>query len=502
MAQHVLGHRVEHGEHPDGGAQLAHRGGRPQPAAHHVADDEARPGRRTAGSRRTSRRRPRGPGCRAGSGCAVSTPVTRGCGLGSSERCSATAVARASSYSRTLSSASAARAAISSARATSVGARTSVRPAVAVPARRRRARGRGPAAARTGWLGLAGRSPPSPRAIAGAQGASAGSGTARRVGRPTRRGAAPPRRRPDGRRWRPGTATRAVGHRTALGVEQALDQVDVHHGRPATGTTLRATPRATARRSSVSDRCASGLDQQPEPGLGRARSTRRPRDAGGPRAVCPGSSHLGILAHDPLAARGRPDRTAARCVADLTPGPRVQPSGRGDKLTRRQPPAHALPRPPRPALSSERAPGTAMSSSTMTGAGAAGQDLGPHVAHRPLVALRRSSRSSGSAPGPAYATVRRLHAEVVLGRGLPLPDAVLLPLHLDGLRARGGALRAVPAGRVVPALRGAHAAVPAAVPADLLLLPEGLLPGVLALAARLRRRGAAQDLHAARPGSR
>ncbi len=43
VAQDVLRHRVEDREHPDGGAQLAHRRCRPQPAAHHVADDEGDP---------------------------------------------------------------------------------------------------------------------------------------------------------------------------------------------------------------------------------------------------------------------------------------------------------------------------------------------------------------------------------------------------------------------------------------------------------------------------
>ncbi len=44
--------------------------------------------------------------------------------------------------------------------------------------------------------------------------------------------------------------------------------------------------------------------------------------------------------------------------------------------------------------------------------------------------------------------------------------------------------------------------LPARVPAHLLLLPPGLLPRVLAVAAGLRRRRAAPALHAARPASR
>src|SRR6478609_3026710 len=92
-----------------------------------------------------------------------------------------------------------------------------------------------------------------------------------------------------------------------------------------------------------------------------------------------------------------------------------------------------------------------------------------------------------------------LHAEVLLGRhwrpGVPaLPDPLLLPLRLRGLHP-GLERVPVPAGRVVAAVRGADAAVPAAVPHDLLLLPQGVLPRLLAVAARLRRRGAAREVH-------
>ena len=56
---------------------------------------------------------------------------------------------------------------------------------------------------------------------------------------------------------------------------------------------------------------------------------------------------------------------------------------------------------------------------------------------------------------------------------------------------------------VVAALGGAdHPDLPARLPDDLLLLPQGLLPGVLALAAGLRRRRAARRRTPARPGSR
>ena len=86
---------------------------------------------------------------------------------------------------------------------------------------------------------------------------------------------------------------------------------------------------------------------------------------------------------------------------------------------------------------------------------------------------------------------------------LALPLAVLLAL--PG-RLRRGRLGLRPAVLVVPALRGAdHPDLPARLPDDLLLLPQGLLPVVLALAARLRGRGAARlllgrdEVPAARP---
>ena len=50
--------------------------------------------------------------------------------------------------------------------------------------------------------------------------------------------------------------------------------------------------------------------------------------------------------------------------------------------------------------------------------------------------------------------------------------------------------------QLVAALAGAdHPDLPAGLPDDLLLLPQGLLPGVLALAAGLRRRRAAREVH-------
>ena len=60
-----------------------------------------------------------------------------------------------------------------------------------------------------------------------------------------------------------------------------------------------------------------------------------------------------------------------------------------------------------------------------------------------------------------------------------------------------------PAVQLVAAVAGAdHPDLPARLPADLLLLPQGLLPVVLAVAAGLRGRRAAQASTPARPGSR
>ena len=81
------------------------------------------------------------------------------------------------------------------------------------------------------------------------------------------------------------------------------------------------------------------------------------------------------------------------------------------------------------------------------------------------------------------------------GAGYSLPHAVLLAVRQRRLRPRGGALRPVRAGLAAGPVRAAEPAVPAAVPAHLLLLPAGVLPLVLALAAGLRGAGRPQDVH-------
>ena len=63
-------------------------------------------------------------------------------------------------------------------------------------------------------------------------------------------------------------------------------------------------------------------------------------------------------------------------------------------------------------------------------------------------------------------------------------------------RLRAGGERLRPADQLVATVPGAdHPDLPAGLPADLLLLPQGLLPRVLVLAAGLRGRRAAQAVH-------
>ncbi len=95
-----------------------------------------------------------------------------------------------------------------------------------------------------------------------------------------------------------------------------------------------------------------------------------------------------------------------------------------------------------------------------------------------------------------YALVRTAVAALLLRRGVPLPVAVLLALRHGVVRPGRARLRHLV--RRVPAVRPvrvARAAVPARLPAHLLLLPQGVLPVVLAVAAGLRRRRAAREVH-------
>ena len=85
VRQDVLRHRVEHGEHPGGGAQLTHRCGRPQPATHDVADHEGHPAAGERDDVEPVAADAEVPAARQVT-LAVSTPVTRGCALRRGER--------------------------------------------------------------------------------------------------------------------------------------------------------------------------------------------------------------------------------------------------------------------------------------------------------------------------------------------------------------------------------------------------------------------------------
>ena len=122
-------------------------------------------------------------------------------------------------------------------------------------------------------------------------------------------------------------------------------------------------------------------------------------------------------------------------------------------------------------------------------------DPAAHAAHRPLVEVAADRR-------PGLRRVRHLRdgagvpAEQLLRRRVPLPDAVLLAVHQHGLCAGGQPLLAAdPARRVVASVRGVDAAVPAAVPADLLLLPRRLLPLGVAVPDRVRGGRTAREIH-------
>src|SRR6266704_6476320 len=134
-----------------------------------------------------------------------------------------------------------------------------------------------------------------------------------------------------------------------------------------------------------------------------------------------------------------------------------------------------------------------------TGTGSAGQDAGAdfrtHVPQGPLVAGTAYHRD------PAHDLGRlcdgsRIHRPLVLRGQGQLPDPVLLAVHQRRMRAgveQPGPL--VPGDPADHPLRADIAAVRAGLPAVLLLLPAGLLPGVLALARGLRGARAARQVH-------
>src|SRR6201996_9698550 len=124
-----------------------------------------------------------------------------------------------------------------------------------------------------------------------------------------------------------------------------------------------------------------------------------------------------------------------------------------------------------------------------------GADRGEDLPPGPVVAPAGHRRH----PAEPVGRVRHgpgVHGPLLLGAGLPLPDPVLLALHQRRVRARlehPGPL--VPGGPADHPLRGDLAAVRAGLPADLLLLPPGLLPRLLAGAGRVRGARAAREVH-------
>ena len=121
----------------------------------------------------------------------------------------------------------------------------------------------------------------------------------------------------------------------------------------------------------------------------------------------------------------------------------------------------------------------------------------PHAADRPLVA------AAAAHGGCARGLHRLLDAARVRERELlrgAVHLAVLLALHHHALR--GQPLPAAVLGSGLDQPRAVHPRGPAGLPAHLLLLPQGLLPLVLAVAAGVRRRRAAPDVQRARRASR
>src|SRR3981081_786704 len=120
----------------------------------------------------------------------------------------------------------------------------------------------------------------------------------------------------------------------------------------------------------------------------------------------------------------------------------------------------------------------------------ASADPGAHAPQGPVVAAAGHRRHPADHLGPVRDRAR-LHGPLLLGTGLPLPDAVLLAVHQRRVRARVQQPRPVVPGRAADhPLRAGVAAVRARLPAELLLLPAGLLPRVLAGAGRVRPAGA------------
>src|SRR3954453_14919815 len=121
-------------------------------------------------------------------------------------------------------------------------------------------------------------------------------------------------------------------------------------------------------------------------------------------------------------------------------------------------------------------------------------DHGTDPAHRPLVG---PAVGDGRGAGAVHRLldVPRLPERLLLRRALHL--AVLLPVHHHGMR--GQHLPEAVHGALLDLPGDLHPRLPAGFPADLLLLPQGVLPVVLAVATGMRGRGAPSPVHRGSP---
>ena len=306
MAQHVLRHRVEDREHADGGAQLAHRRGRSQAAPHHVADDEGDP---AAGERDHVE-----PVTADAEVAAAREVAVRGVDAGDQwlHARQQGALQRDRGRPRLVVQADVVEGEGRAGRDLlgEGDVHGGVRRAARVPGQPHHSED--PAArpqrheepARTGQ----------PFTLTACDPAAQGNGggAAGRVGHPLV--AAQQGFRVGDIDAGDAEQDRAVRHRPALGVEEALDQVDMgdvgKHGHQASGQPPRDGAQVQAARQ-----VRAGLDEEPEPGLGRGSGVgpgSRDRGVGDPEqpaavtggrrpgGFCAGSGHPGILSHDVL----------------------------------------------------------------------------------------------------------------------------------------------------------------------------------------------------------
>src|SRR5215469_1185014 len=123
-----------------------------------------------------------------------------------------------------------------------------------------------------------------------------------------------------------------------------------------------------------------------------------------------------------------------------------------------------------------------------------GADIGPHAAQGPVAAVGGHNGHPADRLGDLCDRAR-VHGALVLGAPVSLPVAVLLAVRQRGVRAGVEQPGPVdPRGAADHPVRVRVAGVRARLPAELLLLPAGLLPGVLAVTTRLRGARAARCL--------